>query len=303
MPRARLALSTESRLATGAQSSWQGGRPCWVLIQPLTSPPQQPPREGSGGQIKPSSSNAKPTRKRVSPHRLQTGKRRLRNLGTSPCGKAEGKSWIPPLLLCPPRSHLISVIPAPSALPGMSISPPGTEWDCPSQVPQHSPEPTQTCTPQWGTGSPSLPSSGAGSPGLVWVKLGEQSWLPPEQRGQLWVTDPRTAGTAAITSGLAGGAGRGAALISRPGTGRRAPGRQTQQPPPPEPEPRRHVRGRPGGGGSRGALGRGGTGGLGRPGQGDSAPGGPASPHSWVPPGTAIRGFQSLSLIGFIFAS
>lgn len=39
------------------------------------------------------------------------------------------------------------------------------------------------------------------------------------------------------------------------------------------------------------------------PGQGDSAPGRLASPHSSVPPGAAIRGFQSLSLIGFIFAS
>lgn len=38
-------------------------------------------------------------------------------------------------------------------------------------------------------------------------------------------------------------------------------------------------------------------------GQGDSTASRTAAPHSSMPPGAAIRGFQSLSLIGFIFAS
>lgn len=88
------------------------------------------------------------------------------------------------------------------------------------------PEPTQTVPHSGAPGAPAFPVQGQGVL-VVWVKLGEQSWLLPEERGQLWVTDPRRAATAATTSGLARAArreGRGAALISRPGT--RAGGRR-----------------------------------------------------------------------------
>lgn len=127
----------------------------------------------------------------------------------------------------PPASISSVLLPA-STLPGMSISLPETEWDRPSHVPRHYPEPTQTVPHSGAPGAPASLVQGQGVL-VVWVKLGEQGWLPPEERGQLWVTDPRRAGTAAITSGLAraagrGGEGRGAALISRPGT--RAGGRR-----------------------------------------------------------------------------
>lgn len=59
---------------------------------------------------------------------------------------------------------------------------PETEQDCSSQVTQHLPAPTHAGTPGRGRGEPQPPSSGTGCPGLVWVKLGQQGWLPPQER-------------------------------------------------------------------------------------------------------------------------
>lgn len=132
--------------------------------------------------------------------------------------------------------------------------------------------------------------------GLVWVKPGGQpfslgkaaSFGAHAPEGQAKPPSPRA---------WSGQRRREPGLISRPGRTERAPGGC--------PEQRRHVRERPGGGGARrrtrDAAGR-------KPGkegwgQGDSAASRTAAPHSSMPPGAAIRGFQSLSLIGFIFAS
>lgn len=133
-------------------------------------------------------------------------------------------------------------------------------------------------------------------PGLVWVNPGGQpfslgkaaSFGAHAPEGQAEPPSPRA---------WSGQRRREPGLISRPGRTGRAPGGC--------PEQRRHVRERPGGGGARrrtrDAAGR-------KPGkegwgQGDSAASRTTAPHSSMPPGAAIRGFQSLSLIGFIFAS
>lgn len=133
-------------------------------------------------------------------------------------------------------------------------------------------------------------------PRLVWVKPGglpfslgkAASFGAHAPEGQAEQPSPRA---------WSGQRRREPGLISRPGRTGRAPGGC--------PEQRRHVRERPGGGGARrrtrDAAGR-------KPGkegwgQGDSAVSRTAAPHSSMPPGAAIRGFQSLSLIGFIFAS
>lgn len=135
-----------------------------------------------------------------------------------------------------------------------------------------------------------------GHPGLVWVKPGRQpfslgkaaSFGAHAPEGQAEPPSPRA---------WSGQRRREPSLISRPGRTEQAPGGC--------PEQRRHVRERPGGGGARrrtrDAAGRK----LGKKGwgQGDAATNSTAAPHSSMPPGAAIRGFQSLSLIGFIFAS
>lgn len=154
-----------------------------------------------------------------------------------------------------------------------------------------------------GAGNPSLPVQGQGVLGLSGLSQASRAGSRLEKRGQLWVTGPRTAGTAAITSGLERAARGGEpALISRPGTragagaadAAAAAGAGAAQAHP-RPAGRRREAVAP-----CDAVGQEAWEG---PGQGDSTPGWPASPHSSVPPGTAIRGFQSLSLIGFIFAS
>lgn len=62
-------------------------------------------------------------------------------------------------------------------------------------------------------GAPQPPIQGQGVLGSSGLSQASRAGSRPEKRGQLWGTGPRTAGTAAITSGLeraAGGAGRGA---------------------------------------------------------------------------------------------
>lgn len=61
----------------------------------------------------------------------------------------------------------------------MSISLPEIEWVLSKPCTQHCREPTHAYAPRWGCGEPPPASSGTGRPGLVWVKPGEQGWLPP----------------------------------------------------------------------------------------------------------------------------
>lgn len=118
--------------------------------------------------------------------------------------------------------------------------------------------------PQGGDAGPRPPVQGQGVLGSAGLSRASGPGSRPEKGGQLWGTGPRSAGTAAITSGL-GRAARGAepGLMSRPGTRAGAGAADAAA-------GAARARPRPGGGGEpggRGALGRGGTGGLGRAGQ------------------------------------
>lgn len=142
-----------------------------------------------------------------------------------------------------------------------------------------------------GCRGPSLPAQGHSVPVASGLSPASRAGSRPEKRGQLWGTGPRRASTAAITSGLeraAGGAGREPGLISRPGTRAGAGAAAAEA-----------VQARPRQAGREEAA-------SGRPGKAwaEEVPQEQAcGPSSSVPPGAAIRGFQSLSLIGFIFAS
>lgn len=68
-------------------------------------------------------------------------------------------------------------------------------------------------------GRPSLPVQGQGVLGSAGLSQASRAGSRQEKRGQLWGTGPRTAGTAAITSGLERAVRGGElGLISRPGT-------------------------------------------------------------------------------------
>lgn len=114
---------------------------------------------------------------------------------------------------------------------GSSLS--KTEWDAQGSYPRTSQQvPTHGIQGLGGEGTTSLSVQGQGVLGSSGLARPAGLAPAPRKDGQLWGTGPRSAGTAAITSGLERAAWGGDPCGQ-------APGRQTQQP-----ERRRHVRGR-----------------------------------------------------------